>query len=237
MGTLAIDDLGDLRLDLTAATQKLLGDTMTLADEDWFAPTGLPGWMRSHIATHLASQARAMEIMARKLPTAENRCLPWDANKSVTTVIRGASRSGLELLEDLDRSAASLMNALDSLELQAQDYSLLTSQGPLPAITLVLVRLNEVVLHHIDLRVGPTLADIEPRVAEILLAWNLLRAEPRFANVRLHVSTDSGHEFSIGAGIDTHVSGSTSSLLGWITGRMDSTAVLGAETLNLGAAI
>ncbi|MDR0849465.1 MAG: maleylpyruvate isomerase family mycothiol-dependent enzyme [Propionibacteriaceae bacterium] len=236
MGTLAIDDLDDLRLDLTVATQRLLGDTMTLSDEDWFEPTGLPGWMRSHVATHLTQQASATERMVRQLDSPE-KCLPWCACGSSASVMHGASRSGLELLEDLDRSAASLMNAFDAMASHAWDHSLLTSQGVLPAKALALVRLNELILHHVDLRVGPTLADIEPRVAEILLAWNLFRAEPRFTQVRLHVSSDSGNEFTIGTGVDTSISGSTTFLLGWITGRMDSTAVLGAEGLNLGAPV
>ncbi|MDR0416680.1 MAG: maleylpyruvate isomerase N-terminal domain-containing protein, partial [Propionibacteriaceae bacterium] len=57
----------DLRLRNIAATQSLLGDTIALSDGDWQAPSGLPGWTRAHIATHLVAQANQTEDVASRL--------------------------------------------------------------------------------------------------------------------------------------------------------------------------
>ena len=53
----AAEELDRLRGLVTTATQRLLGDTISVSDADWNAPSRLPEWTRGHVATHLARQA------------------------------------------------------------------------------------------------------------------------------------------------------------------------------------
>src|SRR3954451_11927657 len=49
---------------LAAANRRLLGDTIAVDHADWRAPSGLPGWTRAHVATHLARHADAITRLA-----------------------------------------------------------------------------------------------------------------------------------------------------------------------------
>ena len=53
----ASTQLETLRGLVTTATQQLLGDTISVTDEDWRAQSRLPEWSRGHVATNLARQA------------------------------------------------------------------------------------------------------------------------------------------------------------------------------------
>ena len=227
-----IDSPDDRRLELTAASQRLLGDTITLGDNDWQVLSALPGWSRAHVATHLAMQAEALAAMARDIATT-HQPVTWRTLHSDTDLHRGAHRGALELQEALDESCASLMAAFDQMDPAAWATTLRTSQGDLPASALVMARLNEVVLHHADLRLGFDLADLDAGLTRALLQWNLFRTTPRFSQVQLKVITDQGFTAIVGQGPLVTVRGSETGLLGWITGRKDSSAVLGAEDLDL----
>ena len=56
----AAGQLETLRGLVNAATSRLLGDTIAVGDEDWPAPSRLPGWSRGHVASHIARQADGM---------------------------------------------------------------------------------------------------------------------------------------------------------------------------------
>ena len=45
---------------IALATQSLLRDTIDLDEEQWHAPSLLPGWSRAHVATHIARNADAL---------------------------------------------------------------------------------------------------------------------------------------------------------------------------------
>ena len=51
------------------ATQRLLGATMGLSDDEWQAPSRLAGWTRAHIATHIARNAEAFEAVTKAVIT------------------------------------------------------------------------------------------------------------------------------------------------------------------------
>jgi maleylpyruvate isomerase len=52
----AATQLETLRGLVTTATQRLLGDTIAVSDEDWRGPSRLPDWSRGHVATHIAGR-------------------------------------------------------------------------------------------------------------------------------------------------------------------------------------
>ena len=232
IGITTIDSPDDWRLELTAVTQRLLGDTITLSDDDWHDVTGLPGWSRAHVATHLAYQGEALTDMALEIERTHKQ-ITWRGTQTDEDLNAGALRGALELQEHLDRSSAGLMRAFEQMDDRAWTTTVRTSQGAIPASALMLDRLNEVVIHHIDLDLGFDFADIEPNLLRILLQWNLFRAAPRFSQFKLTVTTDEGFSAVLGRGTKVTLRGSEANLVGWLTGRKDSSAVLGAEGLDL----
>lgn len=231
-----IESLDDWRRELTAATQRLLGDTITLGDSDWQVLTNLPGWTRAHVATHLALQALAITEMAQQIVRA-NQVVTWRTLHTDADLHKGSCRSALQLQEALDQSCASLMNAFDQVDTKAWATTIRTSQRALPAATLLVDRLNEVVIHHSDLQLSSDLSDIESNLCRTLLDWNLFRATPRFSKVQLKVISNQGYSTVIGKGTSVTVHGSEANLLGWITGRRDCSAIQGAEELDLAGPI
>jgi len=219
----------ELRRVLVAATQQLLGSTITLSDVAWFAPTALPGWSRAHVATHLNLHGQA--VIAILQGVAAGRTPSWHPVETEAALKAGGRRDAITLQEELDRSAADVMRVIDAIGPDRWQVQVRSRFGTVPVWQLLVARLNEVILHHVDLAVGYSLSDLDPQVATTLLYWNLHRAEARFSQVTLELTADEGWTESIGSGPLVQISGSIAALLGWITGRLDAAAVLGAESL------
>jgi len=236
IGPFTIDSPGDWRLELTAATQRLLGDTIALTNEDWRADSLLAGWTRAHIASHLAFQAQALAKMAHQLRETQEP-VAWKSMQPDAVLNLGAQRNALALQEDLDQSSADLMNAFDLLDESHWKNQVQTSQGTLPSQSLLLDRLNEIIVHHVDLVLGFEFTDVQPAVTRALLQWNLFRAMPRFTQIRLRINSDEGFSVAVGAGTKVTVRGSEAQLLAWLTGRKDSSGITGADDLDLGGPV
>jgi maleylpyruvate isomerase len=217
-------------------TQQLLGDTIRLADEQWREPSRLPGWSRAHVATHLARQADAL----RRLTTGARRGEPGqmypDAATRGAEIEAGAGRSGLELQIDLDTAASALgtdFDALAAADAWGTEVELRGGQRT-PARLLPLARLNEVVLHHVDLDVGFEVTDVSAVAAGWLLEWCAfrLRTDDAFPRLTLHPDEDGVIEVG-GAGGAVTVSGPADRLLGWLTGRGADDGLTGADGVRL----
>jgi len=232
IGNQTIDYPDDWRLELTAATQRLLGDTIGLDDADWQTLSALPGWSRAHVATHLTHHGRAVAAMTRQIAHSHASVL-WRTVQTDTDLNAGARRHSLEIQEGLDQSSAALVQAFDSMEESDWEVPVVTSQGSLPASILVLDRLNQLLIHHVDLQLGFDLTDIAPGLTRTLVQWNLFRTTPRFCRVELTIISDEGFQACVGEGRVVTVRGNETNILGWLTGRKDSSAVLGAEELDL----
>jgi maleylpyruvate isomerase len=224
--------MAGLRRYLIGSTQALLGETIVLTDAEWQSPSGLPGWTRAHVASHLSQQAGRLTTLAERL-LGSQRGLTWAISEPDRGLEEGSRRHAVDLQVALDTSSGKLLETLDRLTTADWQATLATPIGPLPARALPLARLNEVVLHHADLRLGRAPGDTDPEVAGLLLQWNVLRLSPRLHRVQLRLLSDEGLDLTVGAGPDTaEVRGSAPSLLGWITGRLGPEAVLGAERIE-----
>lgn len=234
--TPAEEQLASLRALLAGATQKLLGDTIRVADDDWAGPSRLPGWTRGHVATHLARQADGVRRLVGWAATGE-RAEMYDSPEVRTSEIdAGARRSGLELQVDLDTSAGELERAFEHLnEVHGWSHEVEMRGGlRVPARLLPLARLLEVVLHHVDLDIGYEVDDIEPATAEWLLEWCAFRLRLRDEFPRLELHAESGFTITVGSvGDPIVIRGSSPALLGWVTRRVDASAVTGDEGLQL----
>ena len=230
------EQLSQLRELLAQSTRRLLGDTITVADDAWPAPSRLPGWSRGHLASHVARQADALVRLAGWARTGERQEMYASAEARDAEIDAGAGRSGLELQVDLDTSANRLTEAFDALdEARRWDQDVELRGGlSMPARLLPLARLLEVVLHHVDLDVGYDVEAIEPATAKWLLEWCALRLRAREECPQLELQSDDGFTLALGnSGRPTLVRGTAPALLGWLTGRLDAGAVRGGEDLRL----
>lgn len=234
----ATTQLETLRGLVRTATQRLLGDTISVTEEQWRAPSKLPDWTRGHVATHLARHADALIRLAQWAGTGERHDMYPSSEHRTSEIEAGAGRSGLDLQIDLDTSAGRLDAAFDELDgVNAWDV-VVEMRGALkvPARLLPLARLLEVVIHHVDLDIGYDITDIDAQTAEWLLEWCAFRLRHRDDWPKLQLTSDTGFATTVGgAGEPVAVNGSSAHLLGWLMGRTDASSLTGTGELRLPA--
>lgn len=219
-----------VRKRVAEATQALLGDTITLSDEAWRAPTALPGWSRAQVAHHLARSADAMRHVT--LEAIEGRQRPLYASDEArrADLERGGGRKGLDLQIDLDTTAGGLDEAFSLVNDWLVPVRL--PVGDLPLSALVVARLHEVVLHHLDLRTTFALEKVDAVVASWLLQWAALWVESKPGSPAVTLHSESGVREDVGdVGVRRTVTGTDQALWGWLTGRTGADGVHGADGL------
>jgi maleylpyruvate isomerase len=234
----ATTQLETLRGLVRTATQRLLGDTILVTDDQWRAPSTLPDWTRGHVATHIARHADAVGRLAQWARTGERQDMYPSPEHRVSEIEAGAGRSGLDLQIDLDTSAGRLSSEFDELDAAGGWDAVVEMRGGLqvPARLLPLPRLLEVVIHHVDLDIGYVITDIDTKTAERLLEWCAFRLRNRDDFPTLQLTSDSGSTVTVGSvGEPIAVSGSSANLLGWLIGRTDASAITGGGGLQLPA--
>lgn len=234
----ATTQLETLRGLVRTATQRLLGDTILVTDEQWRGASRLPEWTRGHVATHIARQADGLVRLTHWARTGERQDMYPSSEHRANEIESGAGRSGLDLQIDLDTSAGRLGSAFDELDAAEAWDAVVEMRGGLkvPARLLPLARLLEVVIHHVDADIGYEIADIDTQTADWLLEWCAFRLQDREDFPKLELTSDSGLTAAVGTvGEPVAVSGSSAYLLGWLLGRIDDSAVTGARELELPA--
>jgi len=227
--------LDRLRELLGTATARLLGETITVANDDWRGPSRLPGWSRGHVATHIARQADGLVRLASWARTGTRTEMYDSHHQRETEIETGALRAGLELQVDLDTSARQLEEAFESLEQAAAWGAVVELRGGLqvPARLLPLARLFEVNLHHVDLDLGYSVDDIDAATADWLLEWCAFRLRERDEFPQLELVSDTT-AITVGtSGRRRTVRGSSAQLLGWLTGRADGSELEGTGGLQV----
>jgi maleylpyruvate isomerase len=230
--------LETLRGLVRTATQRLLGDTILVADEQWRAPSRLPDWTRGHVATHIARHADALVRLAQWARSGERQDMYPSPEHRENEIEEGSPRSGLDLQIDMDSSAGRLGSAFDELDGADAWDAVVEMRGGLqvPARLLPLARLLEVAIHHVDLDIGYEITDIDTQTAEWLLEWCGFRLRDREDFPRLQLTSETGFTTTVGSvGEPLAVSGSSAHLLGWLTGRTEASALTGAGELQLPA--
>ena len=230
--------LETLRGLVRTATQRLLGDTILVTDDQWRAASRLPGWTRGHVATHIARHADALVRLTQWARTGERQDMYPSSEYRANEIETGSGRPGLDLQIDLDTSAGRLSSAFEELDAAEAWDAVVEMRGGIkvPARLLPLARLLEVVIHHVDTDIGYEIADIDTQTADWLLEWCAFRLRDRENFPKLELSSDSGLTAAVGTvGEPVAVSGSSAHLLGWLLSRTDGSAVTGAAELELPA--
>ncbi|MFI7100287.1 maleylpyruvate isomerase family mycothiol-dependent enzyme [Streptomyces sp. NPDC050161] len=226
------DTAPDFAHDLAAvqgATDRFLDSVGTLDDAAIGEPSLLPDWTRGHLLAHIARNADALV----KLLTSARTGVPTPMYVSATArdadIERDAGRPLAAHLDDLRESAGRFDAAARALPPGRRDARVEMRNGVIErADRLLLRRLGEVELHHVDLGVGYTLDRLP--AAFVGAQLNFL-ATVKFAGradlPALELRTDDGRQWRTGAegGTPLVVSGSALALLGWLTGRGDGRAL------------
>jgi maleylpyruvate isomerase len=214
-------------VEVDRATDRLLTTATALDDQRVAAPSGLPGWTRGHVLTHLSRNADGLTNLLTWARTGVVTPQYATAGQREADIAAGAPRPAAEQLADLRDSAARFATAAAEVPAQAWSALLDTRGTPQPAAGVVWRRLREVEVHHVDLAAGYTPADW-PEAFSHRLLHEVARgfADRRDAPALLLRSTDLGHELVIGrpAGTST-ASGPAHALAAWLTGRADGTGL------------
>lgn len=207
-------------------TALLLGTTIPYDEDDWAAPTLLPGWTRSHVAAHLVEGAQMMT----SLLASDGLAGRLSRRERQLRLERRALQAGLQLQIELDEASARLQGALADLHDDTRPIPV-SHRWTIPAHDIPLLRLRELVLHHYDLTREP------PEGLTTVVAIDLLRLErdrPRTDGLPpVLLVSDEGYSTRIGAS-DTDVStviGPVHDLFLWLGRGVIAPSLSGASDL------
>ncbi|HEY2519746.1 MAG TPA: maleylpyruvate isomerase N-terminal domain-containing protein [Streptosporangiaceae bacterium] len=143
------------------AGQRLLGTARIIDDSDLRVPSLLPGWTRAHVLAHLARGADALRNLMIGARTGEPRPAYPSPEAREAGIEAGAGQSRADLLDDVAAAAGAFRTVSRQLPDEAWDVAITWVPGldPFPARELLVRRLVEIELHHVDLGAGYTAAD------------------------------------------------------------------------------
>ncbi|HEY2240401.1 MAG TPA: maleylpyruvate isomerase N-terminal domain-containing protein [Streptosporangiaceae bacterium] len=143
------------------ASQRLLGTARIIDDSDLREPSLLPGWTRAHVLAHLARGSDALRNLMVGARTGQPKSAYASPEARAADIEAGAQQTRGDLLDDVAASD----NAFRTVSRQLPDEAWATvidwvpGLDPFPAREILVRRLVEIELHHVDLGAGYTAAD------------------------------------------------------------------------------
>ena len=217
----AVGHLDDLR----ASHAMFRGLVEGLSADGPAEPSGLPGWSRAELVTHLCRNADGMSGMLEGALNGESVAMyPDGIDKRNADIAAGRGASLADLLDDMNGSFARLEALWDRMDDQAWGRPTVWPRGQGPAWATIRMRWQEVEVHAVDLDTGrgiealpEALADELTRIA-VESVPSRLDAEGSSVEVR-HPGLPDGHR-RFGSGSDpTVVDGGPEQILAWLLGR------------------
>lgn len=211
---------------IDAATAKLLTTVSGLDDVAVSQPSLLPGWDRAMVVTHLAANGDSLcRVVDAAIRGETGEVYPGGRSARDAEIEAGRARPALDLerrlRESCDKVAATLASAPDDVwDATALHFTGEVKIGP----RRIIGRLAEVEIHHVDLNCAYSPEDwpfawvIEEMDRSMLSLPS--RLPPDVAVVL--AATDSDQHWVAGSGDAVEISGPTSQLLAWVTGRATS---------------
>jgi maleylpyruvate isomerase len=208
------------------ANQRLLQTAAALDDAGVAAPSGLPGWTRGHVLTHLARNADAYTNLL--VGAATGRDIPGYATPAVRAegIEAGYARPLAEQLADIRAAGQRLTEAAAAVPADA--WPVVLKHTGQPAAMVPWARLREVEVHHVDLAAGYTVDDWSEAFALRLLREVVAGLD---GSVPLVLRpTDLDHPITVGdPAAATTVTGTPAALAAWLTGRSDGAGLTAAD--------
>ncbi len=202
-------------------TDRLLGTLRTMDDDDVRAPSGLPGWSRAHVLTHLARNADGLANVASSAITGVLTPMYPSRQARDADIEAGAGRSASHLEADVESSAERLLALLAAVPQDALDVEVPNGRGGQVRVgALPWLRVREVVYHHVDLRCGVTFADVPDDLLRraLLECPSRLRSAAPGLEVSAELADGSHLDLVVGDGT-ARAAGSAAHVLAYLTGR------------------
>jgi maleylpyruvate isomerase len=218
--------------EIEAATSRLLVTAKTLSDADVLAPSGLPGWTRGHVLSHIARNADSLANLLRSATTGIEHPQYPSTEARDAGIEAGAGQPAAEQLADIEASHRRFMDAASAVPAGSWQREVRWRSGELrPASKVLDARLREVAIHHLDLDAGYTASAWPSQFALRILVSVLPAFEVRgIAPVTL-MPTDVDLRIDLSGGSAVEVRGPASALATWVLGRDDGStlAVTGGQ--------
>jgi maleylpyruvate isomerase len=215
-----------LQAELASATNQLLATAATLSGADAAAPSLLPGWTRGHVLAHLARNADSYINLLTWAKTGV-RTPQYTSHEARSAEIEAtAARPAARLLADVEDGAARFAAAVRDVPAHAWSAPVEGMRPPPhPAWYVLVRRLREVGIHHVDLAAGYGPPDwLEPFVRrelhDIRRTWS--REHSTVSEIVLTERAPDGGEAAViwpGLGQGPAVTGTPRDMLAWLTGR------------------
>lgn len=197
----------------------------------------LPGWTRRHVISHLARNADGLVNLLNWARTGIEHPMYASAADRDADIEEGARRLFQIQQEDLAAASSRFFTAAE--ELPESDWSnTVTGRGGvnIPAALVPWLRVNELLVHAVDLDCGITFDDLVELAGEHLetvLAFAVSRfaSRPDVPAVTLEIVLPNGTARTIALGTASATSprviGPAASAIAWLTGRADGTGLTG----------
>jgi maleylpyruvate isomerase len=186
------DPIADLAA-LDDATDRLLADAATLDAAALAAPSRLPGWSRGHVLAHLSRNADAL------VNVLQGRPMYASAEARDADIERGAGRSPEAQREDLRASADRLRQAAAQFEGEQWRRTVELRNGVTDQAGAIPFRRRvEVELHHVDLGIGRTVADLPGSFTDRALPYLAARFSGHRQVPPLELRAEDGRSWTTG---------------------------------------
>jgi maleylpyruvate isomerase len=130
-------------------------------EEQYLAPSGLPGWTRKHLVAHVAANADALSNLVRWAATGEKTPMYASIEQRDADIAAGSGKPAAELAAWLHASADRLAAGTVALSTGQWAAEVVTAQGrTVPATEIPWLRSREVCVHAVDLATGVCFADL-----------------------------------------------------------------------------
>ena len=218
-----------LMAEVADATAQLVGSAERLDDQAVRESSALPGWTRGHLLTHVARNADGLCTLLAWAATGEPRKMYADQAERRADIERGSTRTVEQLAADLRESAERFAEAV--ARITPQQWTAVVERrvgGPQPAAMIPWWRLEEVLIHRVDLATGFSPAHWTPQFTGPSLEMAADRfGDPSYdavveAPFRLHTD-DTARTFGVSCGPKDEqyplVRGPEATLFAWLIGR------------------
>lgn len=185
------------------------------------APSGLPGWSRKYLLSHVAANAAALGNLVAWARTGVVTPMYASPEQRTADIEAGASLPAADLVQRFERTAGELDEAWARLTDAQWSAEVVTAQGrTVPASETPWMRAREVMVHAVDLDTGVTFADLPGDFCAALVT-DIARKRSAGGNPALEiVPTDAAGRWRVrGDGDPVTVSGPLANLTAWLAGR------------------
>jgi maleylpyruvate isomerase len=221
----AVSDAAGRAPDLLPAADRALVRTVDrLDDAAWAAPSLLPGWTRAHVVAHLALNAEGLAGVLHGAHLGQPRPMYASAEARDSDIDELAGAAPAELRERFLAATATFAQALAAMHADDWDGRFERSPGgpDFALVSVALMRVREVEIHHADLDAGYTAADWPEGFRTLLLDSMTKRRYPTPFVVRptdLDGTWEYGDPGARAVGPVPVVTGPSAAAGWWLTGR------------------